>query len=219
MELKCFECKDMMEVNRDTVHRIIKFESSYYHYDCFLNACARKSKRNNASPKWGLALTDLDDIQEKTKKHLNTLITKDEIFQFMLEHYDTNVVPVSIFNKLEDIYHGRWRGLGCCIPPEDILDRWKRKMDYLIKVRMKNVTLGKDMDAAQQINYDISVLINKYDSYLKWKEQNKIIEQEVNKVHTDILKTVDLDKLSKITQNHQKEEDDDMDALLDELFD
>lgn len=216
---KCFECKEDIIFDRDNLDQIIKFENSFYHYDCFINTCTRKSKRNNASPKWGLALKDLESIKESTKKDLDIALTKDEIYQFMLANYDVKVIPTSIFNKLEDIYHGRWRGLACCIPPEDLLDMWQRKMDYLTKVKMRNITLGKEMDGAKQINYDISVLINKYDSYLKWKEQNKIIEQETNKVHTEILKTVDLDKLSKITQNHQKEEEDDMDALLDELFD
>jgi hypothetical protein len=225
MERICCECKNKklenytMKIDRDNLHKVIKFEGAFYHYDCFVDVCKRKSKRTNASPKWGLALETLDDIKKDTAKLLGEELTKYEIFQFMLEHYDIKVVPSKIFQKLEDIYHGRWKGLGCCIPPEDILDMWNRKMDFLIKTRMNNITLGKEMDAAQQINYDISVLINKYDSYLKWKERNKIIEQETNKVHTEILKTVDLDKLSKITQNHQKEEEDDMDALLDELFD
>lgn len=219
MERKCFECKEQIIFDRDNLDQIIKFEDSFYHYDCFINACTRKSKKNNASPKWGLALKDLDSIQESTKKHLNTAFIKDDIFQFMKTNYNVKVVPNSIFNKLEDIYNGKWKGLACCIPPEDLLDMWQRKMDYLTKVKMNNITLGKEMDGATQINYDITVLINKYDSYLKWKERNKIIEQETNKVHTEILKTVDLDKLSKIAQNHQKEEEDDMDALLDELFD
>lgn len=219
MERKCFECKETIQFDRSNVHQVIKFESSFYHHDCFIKSCERKSKKTNASPKWGLALANLDGIKRETKKSIETEITKDEIYQLMLEHYKVKVIPSSIFNKLEDIYHGRWKGIGCCIPPEDLLDMWQRKMDYLTKIKMRNITLGKEMDGAQQINYDISVLINKYDSYLKWKEQNKIIEQETAKVHTDILKTVDLDKLSRITQNHQKEEDDDMDALLDELFD
>ena len=219
MERTCFECKEKFQIDKNNLHKVIKFENSFYHYDCFVNACERKSKKTNASPKWGLALGNLKQIQEQTKISFEREFVKDDIFRFMIEHYDIKVVPPKIFQKLEDIYNGRWKGLACCIPPEDLLDMWTRKMDYLTKVKMRNITLGKEMDSAQQINYDISVLINKYDSYLKWKEQNKIIEQETAKVHTDILKTVDLDKLSKITQSHQKEEDDDMDALLDELFD
>lgn len=219
MERVCFECKEKFQIDRNNIHQVVKFKNACYHYDCFVSSCERKSKKSNASPDWGLALSNLNQIKDQTKISFEREFVKEDIFKFMLEHYDIKVVPPKIFQKLEDIYNGKWKGLACCIPPEDILDMWNRKMDYLIKVRMRNITLGKEMDAAQQINYDISVLINKYDSYLKWKEQNKIIEQEANKVHKDILKTVDLDKLSKITQIHKREEDDDMDALLEELFD
>ena len=218
MDRLCCECKKKIEFDRGNYQQIIRFEKQYYHHDCFLNACERKSKKTNALPKWGKALDCIDTIKAETSQFLEREFCKDDIFKFIVTNYDIMVVPPNIFTKLEDIYNGRWKGLACCIPPEDMLDMWQRKMDYLIKVKMKNVTLGKEMDAAQQINYDISVLINKYDSYLKWKEQNKIIEQEVNKVHTDILNTVNLDKLSKITQNHKKEDDDDMDTLLEELF-
>lgn len=219
MERTCAECKQKFNINRTNLNQVVRFENSCYHYDCFVNACERKSKKSNASPKWGEALTFIEDIKEDTYTFLSRELCKQEIFELIVANYDIRVVPKNIFTKLEDIYNGRFKGLACRIPPEDILDMWKRKMDYLNKVKVKNITLGKTMNAAQQVNYDISVLINKYDSYLKWKEQNKIIEQEVNKVHKDILKTVDLDKLSKITQNQNKEDEDDIDCLLEELFD
>lgn len=219
MERTCAECKQKFNINRTNLNQVVRFENSCYHYDCFVNACERKSKKSNASPKWGEALTFIEDIKEDTYIFLSRELCKQEIFEFIVANYDIRVVPKNIFTKLEDIYNGRFKGLACCIPPEDILDMWKRKMDYLNKVKAKNITLGKTMNAAQQVNYDISVLINKYDSYLKWKEQNKIIEQDVNKVHVDILKTVDLEKLSKIAQNQNKEDEEDIDSLLDELFD
>lgn len=219
MKRKCAECKEDININKDTLKDVIRFETSCYHYDCFINACKRKSKRAGALTKWGKALDSLDEIKKDTDTFLIREICKDDIFEFIIANYDIKVVPKSIFTKLGDIYNGTYKGLACCIPPEDILDMWKQKMDYLNKVRARNITLGKNMTAAQQVNYDISVLINKYDSYLKWKERNKIIEQEVNKVHKDILKTVDLDKLSKMTQNQNKEYEDDIDSLLDEIFD
>ena len=226
MERICVECKMKkredykIQIDKNNLDQVIKFENSFYHYDCFVDVCKRKSKKPNASPKWGLALENLDDIHECTKKRLETEFIKDEIYQLMLKNYDVTVVPSKIFNKLEDIYHGRWKGVSCCVPPEDILDMWTQKMDYLKKTRMNNIASGKEMDGAQQINYDISVLLNKYNAYLKWKERNKIIERDVNKVHKDIPKAaVDLDRLSKIAQNQNKEEEDDIDLLLEELFD
>jgi hypothetical protein len=219
MERICAECKKEMDINKDNLKDVIKFENSCYHYDCFINACKRKSKKSNALPKWGEALDSIEEIKKDTYTFLEKEICKDDIFKFIITNYDIKVVPKSIFTKLSDIYNGTYKGLACCIPPEDLLDMWKQKMDYLIKVRARNITLGKEMEAWQQVNYDISVLINKYDSYLKWKERNRIIEQDVNKVHEDILKTVDLDKLSKIAQKRHEEDEEDIDSLLDELFD
>lgn len=222
MKRTCTECGKNIIFSKDTINEVIKFDKLYYHYDCFISTCERKSKKSNASPKWGKALDSIDKIQQETKDYFincNSDLQKDEVYRFILSNYDIKTVPSYIFIKLDEIYSGKRKGLNCEIPPEDMLDMWKRKMDYLIKLRAKNIALGKNMTAAQQINYDLSVLINKYDSYLKWKEQNKIIEQEVNKVHKDILKTVDLDKLSKITQNQNKEDEDDIDCLLEELFD
>lgn len=221
MKRTCAECGEKIIFSKDTIDQIIRFEKQYYHCDCFINACQKKSKRTNASPKWNEALCSIEEIKQETKKYFNCSddFNKDEIYNFILENYNIRAVPPYIFVKLEEVYSGRRKGLTCEIPPEDLLYMWKRKMNYLNKLRAKNITLGKEMGAAKQINYDLAVLVNLYDDYLQWKEQNKIIEQEENKVHTEILRTVDLDKLSKITQNHQKEDDDDMDTLLDELFD
>ena len=119
------------------------------------------------------------------------------------------------------VYTGKLKGLSCCIPPEDLLDMWKRKqkLGELDRTRAKNIASGKEMSGYQKLNYDLAVIIAQYHDYLKWKERNKIIEQEVNKVHIDILKEVDLDKLSVIAQNKNKESEEDIDSLLDELFD
>lgn len=221
MKRTCAECDKNILFNKDTLDQVIRFEKKHYHYDCFINACKKKSKRSNASPKWVEALNSIEEIQQDTKNYYNCNndLQKDEIYNFILENYNTMIVPPYVFIKLEDIYSGKRKGLTCEIPPEDILDMWKRKMTYLNKLRAKNIALGKNMTVAQQINYDLTVLVNKYDDYLRWKEQNKIVKYSTNQECIDKLATVDLDKLSIIAQVRQKEEDDDMDALLDELFD
>ena len=92
-------------------------------------------------------------------------------------------------------------------------------MNYLIKTRAKNIVRGKEMSPEQQIKYDLAILVGKHVDYLKWKEKNKILEQKTNEVYEDTLEAVDFDKLSKISQNQMKEDEDDIDSLLDELFD
>lgn len=219
MKRKCPSCKKEEVITKDNIDNFIRFENSCYHYDCFVDVCKRRSKRSNALPKWGEALASLDKIKQESREFLMNELYKDDIFQFIKENYSVSVVPSRIFTKLSDIYNGTYKGLTRCIPPEDILDMWQQKMNFLIKTKMKNIASGKEMSEADQINYDISVLINMYDKYLKWKEQNKILSQQDNKVDIDILKTVNLDKLSKIAQTQSQKDEDDMDSLLDELFD
>ena len=50
---------------------------------------------------------------------------------------------------------------------------WQKKMPYLLKVHEKNNRQGKIMEGMQYILYDLSIILSKYDSYLKWKETQK----------------------------------------------
>lgn len=222
-ERKCFECGKYISFDKNNMDNVIRFEKIYYHYDCFINVCKRKSEKKNALPKWGEALNSIDKIQQETKQFfkINRNSPKDKLYRFILETYDVSKLPSHFFKKLEDIYTGKLKGLSCGIPPEDLLDMWKRKhkLGELDRTRAKNIVSGKEMNGYQKLNYDLAVIIAQYHDYLKWKERNKIIEQEVNKVHIDILKEVDLDKLSVIAQNKNKESEEDIDSLLDELFD
>lgn len=220
---KCFECDKFMSFEKNNMDDVIRFEKKYYHYDCFVNVCKRKSSKKNALSKWGEALNSIDEIKQQTKQYfkVNYDSPKDQLYRFLLEHYDVSAISPYTFIKFEEVYNGKRKGLAYRIPPEDLLDMWKQKQEsgFLDRTRAKNMVRGINMTEEQKIHYDLAVLVGKYKDYLKWKEKNKIIEQEVNKVDTDILKTVDLDKLSKIAQNQKKEDDDDIDLLLDELFD
>lgn len=64
------------------------------------------------------------------------------------------------------------------IPPSDLLDMWQRKIDMLNGIAKKNEVKGIHMQPEQRLSYDLSILINKYDSYLRWKEKQKILEAE-----------------------------------------
>ena len=179
MKRTCFECGKNIIFNKDNLDEVIKFGKSYYHYDCFINACKRRSQKSNASSKkWIEALDSIDIIQQETRDYFlkNNDIQKDELYRFIIDNYNVDVLPPYVFKNLEDIYSGKRKNLVCEIPPEDLLDMWQQKINYLQKKRANNIVNGKNLTVIEQINYDMSFLVNKYDGYLKWKEQKKIIE-------------------------------------------
>ena len=92
---------------------------------------------------------------------------------------------------------------------------WKRKIDMLNGIANRNNTKGKTMNADQRINYDLSVLVNKYDSYLKWLEKQKILEaeKEIEKNENIVGKTIGY-----VTQKTEKNNSDDISDLVDDIF-
>lgn len=223
MERKCQKCKNKIFFDVDDFSQVIRFEKSFYHYDCFIDLCNTKIKKSNANSKWSKALDSIEKIKKETDDFIKGITgsSKDKLYRFILESYNVTTVSAYIFQRLQGLYDGTYIGTSRAIPPEDLLDMWKQKMQsgYLDRLRAKNIAKGKNMTVDQKISYDLTVLINKYDDYLKWKEKNKIIENNVDKIKTQEINNFDLDKLSKIAQNQTKKEEEDIDSLLDELFD
>ena len=215
----CFECDNMIHVERGSYDDIIYFDGKYYHKQCFISMCERKSKNKKSLPKWKDALDNLDEIISNTKNVIDNAFDKDDVCQLIHSFYGVTVISTRVFQKLDEIYSGTLKGLVVPIPPRDLYDMWKRKRNYLIKLKSKNVIKGKVFSDEQQIIYDLSVLVNKYDSYLRYKEQQKIIEQqneEDTKIFEDITLHSSLFNSNKNNKNNNDE--DDIDSLLDEIF-
>ena len=224
MERKCQKCKNKIVFDVDDFSQVIRFEKSFYHYDCFIDLCNTRVSQSNAHPKWKKALDSIDKIKKETDVFIKGIVgsPRDQLYRFILESYNVTTVSSFIFQRLQGLYDGSYIGTSRPIPPEDLLDMWKQKMQsgYLDRLRAKNIVKGRDMTVDQKISYDLTVLINKYDDYLRWKEKSKIIEQDVNNSEKDVIQPINLDKLSKIAQSQSKNDnEDDINSLLDELFD
>ena len=58
---------------------------------------------------------------------------------------------------------------------------FQKQQKNLTKIYMNNVKKGKKMTNIERFNYDLAVIVNKYDSYKQWKEKQKLLrnnEQE-----------------------------------------
>ena len=57
---------------------------------------------------------------------------------------------------------------------------WKQKRNYLDKVAEQNRKKGMEITGVNRVNYDLAILLSRYDAYLKWKEQQQIAVAEMN---------------------------------------
>ena len=96
------------------------------------------------------------------------------------------------------------------------LDIILQKIDMLNDLAKKNETKGLLMQPEHRLTYDLSVLINKYDSYLRWKEKQKILEteKETEKSQNIVSQSIGYTNVSK----DSKADTDDISGLVDDIF-
>lgn len=217
IQRKCGCCGENIYISNDNIDDAIYYDKKTYHSSCFINICNKRSKmkRENIAQKWMWVLNNLEQIRHESRKHLSIAVTKESIFDFIKDAYDITIIPTNIWQKLGDIYNGTFKGMTYGIPPEHLLDMWKRKIDMLNGIADRNVTKGITMNPDKRISYDLSILVNKYDSYLRWLEKQKIIaaEKEVEKNENIVGKSIGY-----TTQKQEKDNSDDISALVDDIF-
>ena len=214
---KCSCCGEDFYISKDNIDDAIYYDKKTYHSSCFINICNKRSqmKREDVSQKWTWVLNHLDSIKQESYEHLKLAVIKEDVFNFIKDAYDITIIPTTVWQKLSNIYNGTFKGMTYGIPPEHLLDMWERKIDMLNGIANRNNTKGRTMNVDQRINYDLSVLVNKYDSYLKWLEKQKILEaeKEIEKNENIVGKTIGY-----VTQKSEKNNSDDISDLVDDIF-
>lgn len=158
-------------------------------------------------------LAKAENSLSSKKKEINRAEFKELFIEYLKETYGLLELPKTLYTKIAQINSGNFKDFKIAIPYEDLLDMFKRKQSYLNKVYMNNVSKGKEMTPVQRISYDISVIVNKYEDYLKWKNKQKMLENDYSKV--DEVK-VDYTKFKNTTKNVKNETD--ILSILDDLY-
>lgn len=205
---RCPYCKKDFYINRNNVSEAIYYKKRTYHDGCWQKKYADKSDDNAFSA-----------LQKESCKHFSDEIAKKEVVRFIFSAYDIKTIPTNVWSKLNAFYTGEYPGMSVCIPPEHLYDMWQRKIGLLNKIADSNKSKGKHVAQGLRINYDLSVLLNKYDSYLNWLEKQKILEAEARKKIKDDKLRMDMNIfISKSKEKDCKAMDDSLEDLVDDIF-
>lgn len=218
---KCACCGDTLQITKHAIGEMIYCDKKTYHKDCFANLCKEKmqSKRKDTVEKYTKLFNNIDELSAETVKYFRPMINKDLVYRFIVKQYNPTNIPYYVWNKLDDIYSGTYKDMTRGIPPEHLLDMWKRQMAALDKMHNKMEHEGKYLDPIQKINYDLAVLIGKYDSYLNWIEKQRIIEVERIKNNYDTTSIRPIVDKNVVKSNENKSGDTfDFDDLVDDIF-
>lgn len=219
------KCKVCDAVRTKTINidkdKFIYYKGSFYHYDCFIKYIESKEKLTHEEAK---LFADKMVIKTSNSKTVNSLIDRDRLTYWIYENYNINVLSSSFFQKLKQINDGTFAmRINTPITYYDLLQIFKKMKTYLDKVNYKNERKGKKIDIIKRVDYDLAIVINNYDEYLKWKQKQKTEEIEKNEIKDDIdlKKNIRIDNISSLQKNKNqngKNEEINITSILDEVF-
>lgn len=215
---KCAACPDPIEIDRNHTSNVVFYKKKYYHSKCFCDLATKRSRAKiKSASEWKNALDNLWEIEADTKKMLDSALTKDELNDWLLAHYDVAVVPSRFWQIVADLERGIYKGKKCKpVSMETLLGAWKwgqRKLDEINK-NNKMHHKGPICDT-DRINYDLSIIINHVSDYEKFLVKSKV--EEANRQEQKNATRINYDNIACRSET-EHEGLDDISNLIDEFF-
>lgn len=186
---KCNVCKKDIQINNpDEDYIVFKNNKAnvYCHSQCYIDKETTKKRKSKTFEE---CIDFIKQCKKDNEKLIKEKIVREELYNFLFDMYGIVKFPNFFFVKMESVFNGTMENLKMPVPPEDLLDMWKQKRNYLNKVAEQNRKKDNEITGVNRVNYDLAILLSKYDSYLAWKEKMRLatfeLEQRKNEINIE----------------------------------
>lgn len=118
-------------------------------------------------------LLKIENEKKSKSKDLELSKNREKFITWIQENYYIKSLPTQAFRKLAEITNGTKQGLKEGISYIDLLDMFQRKKPSL-DVQLAKKTFKNEL---YRFYYDLTIMVNQYDSYKKWQNA-KVIETQ-----------------------------------------
>lgn len=222
---KCYVCDKpkTKTVNLET-DKFIFYSGAYFHYECFIKMYIKKKKKEiELTYEEAKIVADKMVIKTSENEIVNSLIDKDRLVYWIYDNYRVSVLSVLFFQKIKQINDGTFSArISTPIPYYDLLQMFKKMKNYLDQVNNKNERKNKKIDSARRVEYDLAIVLNNYDEYVKWKQKQKA--EEINKAEIksdiEVKKEININTITSLQRKNNQNEEKEINIadILDEVF-
>lgn len=212
---KCPYCKQ--KINIESENDYIYYNKRYCHKSCFID-----NKTNLQKGKWTIEKCneEIEKLIPITKEYAAPIIIKHQLYNYISRNYGITNFPSKFYEKIESILNGTYKNITKPIPVENLLDMWQQKINYLNKVSVNNQKNGKQIEGLARVNYDLAILLSRYDKYLAWKERKRIEQEQIEKESENNNNQIDYAKINLQSNSHNTKVANnkiDINEILDEI--
>lgn len=201
--------------------KFIYYNNKYYHYDCFLKNIFENNKKG-LSPEDIITYVDKKLLNTIESKSVRDSIDRDRLVYWIYENYNVTMLSNLFFTKLTNINKGKYsNNITVPISFYDLLQIFIKMKPRLDKINGKNEREGKHFSAQGRIDYDLAIVLNNYDDYVKWKQKQKAKNTQEKQLQEEIKSksNIQTDNIVTVQRSRQNEDTElNISELLDELF-
>lgn len=212
---KCACCKEVITIEHNNLSNIVYFDKKYYHSNCFIEMATKKSSSNRGKPAyWQEALDNLWILESETKSMIEHVWAKDDLNDWLLQHYDIATVPSRFWQIIAELERGKYKGKKCKpITVETILGTWQWGQQKLNSIATYNKQMNKGpKDDNARLVYDLAILIQKIPLFLAHQEKQKATKEEMTK--SVVFDDIDMSKIGQGKQTKRR----DISDISDDIF-
>ncbi len=206
---KCTECKEYIQLEKFIKYEKVEDEFLYYKDKLYHCECLKKKLK---SKKIGKMIDEdiivlIDGLRDESYNHAMDVLIRNHLYKYLMDHYDVIMLPTYIYAKMEQLFTGTYKNMTKPMKASHILDMFQRRQSQLDKIYHK-----EKLDGISRINYDLAVLIGKYNNYLDWIEKSK---NEIVKTEAFIKNSRNIE-LDKVTISKKSKQDNTPKNIFDE---
>lgn len=190
----------------------------FYHRDCY--------KKYLETRKKSLTEGEINDMMKLVDKGVEEYKyqskIKNDFEDYIYNLYEVSCMPSYYFQRVSEILSGDYKDMKEPIGYEDLLEMFRRQAKQLNRIAEQKKEHGNGFDnVCSRGCFDLAVIVNKYDSFKKWKKSVSQLKQETENRHKDVNKIEETNAVSdfvKTIPNTKKRKKDDKNLVLSEFF-
>lgn len=212
---KCDLCKQLIDIDNDdkdtyfiktNINKDGTKIRKFIHCNCYIDKYTNLKKNKKTIEECN---DDIELFKLNMMKELSSTMEKQKFFNWISDTYNASFFPNYFYMKIDSITKGTYKGQNEPICLADLNDMWKRKINYLDGIAERNRKKGTTFNTPiSRINYDLAILLTKYDSYKTWKENKRLetneqsielIQQKEERVNFKSINTSNLNNKANIS--------------------
>lgn len=214
---KCGTCGSPIIVNRQNLSNIVFYQGYHHHIGCLVEKANKGIESGKRVANWEKILNRIPEFQEESRRRLEHCAIQDEFNDYLLAHYDVEVVSNWFWNIIGDLGLGKYKRNKCKpIDMDTIFQTWKWGQKHLDRIAANNKARHKGPNNDEQrLNYDLAIVVQHVGDYKKHITATKEQAETVAK-HAENKNKINYEQL--YSQSSNQQQTDSIIDLMNDIF-